>query len=65
MGNFMPDAINICATQSVIGEEMETLFYDAGSISRAKLLDRLNMIFREEILSDRKSAISKPVDMLS
>lgn len=61
----MPNAINICATHSVIGEAVETLFYDAGSISRAKLLDRLNMIFREENLSDRKSAMLKPVDMPS
>lgn len=53
------------APYAFIGKVVEALFYDADSVSRAKVIARLNLLFREESDPVRKNDIISALILLS
>ncbi|KKW50242.1 hypothetical protein GC087_23700 (plasmid) [Pantoea sp. JZ2] len=53
------------ASHVYIGKAVEALFYDAESVSRAKVIARLSLLFREEPDPARQNEIISALILLS
>ncbi|PQK94911.1 hypothetical protein CG435_22830 [Pantoea ananatis] len=61
----MCDENCISAPHVYIGKAVESLFYDAESVTRAKVIAKLSLLLRDEPDPVRQNEISRAVSLLS